>query len=107
MGLARVRRTRIDQLAEEGNRAAKLVRVSLDDPDRFITACQLGITLATTEDNSGLFGTAAPELVEALPVPDNSFLPDASATDVPTASFVSHNESGHNQMLVQLATYME
>lgn len=47
MGLARVRRTRIDQLAEEGNRAAKLVRVSLDDPDRFITACQLGITLAT------------------------------------------------------------
>jgi CBS domain containing-hemolysin-like protein len=47
MALARVRRTRIDQLAEEGDRAAKLVKISLEDPDRFITACQLGITLAT------------------------------------------------------------
>ncbi|PWU00457.1 MAG: hypothetical protein C5B53_04025 [Candidatus Melainabacteria bacterium] len=47
MALARVRRTRIDQLAEEGNRAAKLVQTALDDPDSFITACQLGITLAT------------------------------------------------------------
>jgi CBS domain containing-hemolysin-like protein len=47
MALARVRRTRIDQLAEEGNKAAKLVQTALDDPDRFITACQLGITLAT------------------------------------------------------------
>jgi CBS domain containing-hemolysin-like protein len=47
MALARVRRTRIDQLAEEGNKSAKLVQTALDDPDRFITACQLGITLAT------------------------------------------------------------
>jgi CBS domain containing-hemolysin-like protein len=47
MGLARVRRTRMDQLAEEGNLPAKLVQKELDDPDRFISACQLGITLAT------------------------------------------------------------
>lgn len=47
MALARVRRTRIDQLAEEGSNSAKLVQVSLADPDRFISACQLGITLAT------------------------------------------------------------
>jgi CBS domain containing-hemolysin-like protein len=47
MALARVRRTRIDQLAEEGNRSAKLMQISLDDPDRYISACQLGITLAT------------------------------------------------------------
>lgn len=47
MGLARVRRTRIDQLVDEGNKAAKLVQVHLEDPDRFISACQLGITLAT------------------------------------------------------------
>lgn len=45
--MARVRRTRIDQLAEVGNRAAKLMQVNLDDPDRYISACQLGITLAT------------------------------------------------------------
>lgn len=47
MGLARVRRTRIDQLVDEGNKAAKLVQNHLEDPDRFISACQLGITLAT------------------------------------------------------------
>jgi len=47
MALARVRRTRVDQLAEEGNRAAKLVQICLDEPDRYISACQLGITIAT------------------------------------------------------------
>ncbi len=47
MSLARVRRTRIDQLAEEGVKAAQLAQKALDDPDRFISACQLGITLAT------------------------------------------------------------
>jgi len=47
MALARVRRTRIDHLADKGERAAKLVQVALDDPDRFISACQLGITLST------------------------------------------------------------
>jgi len=47
MALARVRRTRIDQLAEEGNAAAKIVKKHLDEPDRYISACQLGITLAT------------------------------------------------------------
>jgi len=69
----------------------------------------LGVTLATTDDNSGLFGTAAPELVEAQPVPDNSFLPatEASFGGPADAAFVSHNESGHDQMLVQLATYTE
>ncbi|HEY9756866.1 MAG TPA: hemolysin family protein [Oculatellaceae cyanobacterium] len=47
MSLARVRRTRIDQLAEEGSKAAQLAQKSLDDPERFISACQLGITVAT------------------------------------------------------------
>jgi CBS domain containing-hemolysin-like protein len=47
MALARVRRTRIDQLAEQKSLAAKMVQKHLDDPDRYISACQLGITLAT------------------------------------------------------------
>ncbi len=47
MALARVRRTRIDQLAEEGNNTAKLVQTYLAEPDTFISACQLGITIAT------------------------------------------------------------
>lgn len=47
MGLARVRRSRIDQLVEEGNKAAAMVQLALNNPDRFIAACQLGITLST------------------------------------------------------------
>lgn len=47
MALARVRRTRIDQLVEQGNRTAELVQRHLQNPDRFISACQLGITFAT------------------------------------------------------------
>ena len=47
MALARVRHTRMDQLAEEGNKAAKLVQMALENPERYISACQLGITLST------------------------------------------------------------
>lgn len=47
MALARVRRTRIDQLAEEGNRGAILTQKAMEDTDGFIAACQLGITIAT------------------------------------------------------------
>ncbi|CAN5951171.1 unnamed protein product [Sphagnum jensenii] len=57
MALARVRRTRIDQLAEEGDKAAQLAQKSLDDPERFISACQLGITVATLA--LGAIGEAA------------------------------------------------
>lgn len=57
MSLARVRRTRIDQLAEEGNKAAQLAQISLEDPERFISACQLGITVATLA--LGAIGEAA------------------------------------------------
>lgn len=47
MALARSRRTRVDQLAEEGDLRAKVFQNFLDDPDRYISACQLGITIAT------------------------------------------------------------
>ncbi len=47
MALARIRRTRIDQLVEEGSKTAAVVRRHLNTPDRFISACQLGITLDT------------------------------------------------------------
>ncbi len=47
MGLARVRRTRIDHLAEGGNMFAKKTQIYLEDPEKFISACQLGITIAT------------------------------------------------------------
>src|SRR5215210_3820700 len=45
--LVSVRPTRIDQLIAEGNRLARTVRRAMDDPNRFISACQLGITMAS------------------------------------------------------------
>lgn len=46
MALARVRKTRIDELAEQGDFLAKKTQLYLEDPETFITGGQLGITLA-------------------------------------------------------------
>lgn len=45
--LVSVRRTRVAELMEQGNTAARWVKKAIDDPDRFIAATQLGITLAS------------------------------------------------------------
>lgn len=45
--LVTARKTRIEQLAAQGNRAAMAVQRAIDDPNRFISACQLGITMAS------------------------------------------------------------
>lgn len=45
--LVAVRKTRIDELVKKGNVAAKLVQKSLKDLDSFISATQLGITIAS------------------------------------------------------------
>ncbi|MFQ6014172.1 MAG: hemolysin family protein [Anaerolineae bacterium] len=45
--LVSVRRTKIEQLIREGNAPAKAVRHVINDPDRFIAATQLGITIAS------------------------------------------------------------
>lgn len=45
--LVSVRRTRIDQLAEEGNRTAQLTQKALHNLDLYIAATQLGITMAS------------------------------------------------------------
>src|SRR3954463_11101160 len=42
-----VRHTRLDELADEGNRRARTVRKIVADPRRFIAAFQLGITLSS------------------------------------------------------------
>ena len=45
--LVSVRRTRIDQLAAEGNGAAVVVKSAIRDLDRYIAATQVGITIAS------------------------------------------------------------
>jgi len=65
----------------------------------------LGVSLAVSDSDTGLFGTAIPELVEAQPFGMPEDLAVESASQPIEAGFVSHNESGHDQMLVQLATY--
>jgi putative hemolysin len=45
--LVTVRKTRIDQLVAEGNRLARSVRRAVSDPDSYIAATQLGITMAS------------------------------------------------------------
>src|SRR5258706_2116771 len=42
-----VRKTRIDQLIAEGHRRARAVRRAVSDPDSYIAATQLGITMAS------------------------------------------------------------
>jgi putative hemolysin len=42
-----VRKTRIDQLVAEGHRRARAVRRAVSQPDRYIAATQLGVTMAS------------------------------------------------------------
>ena len=42
-----IRRTRVDQLVAEGHRTARAVRRAVTDPDSYIAATQLGITMAS------------------------------------------------------------
>src|SRR5919197_323547 len=45
--LVRSRRSKLEQLASEGARGAPLVLEELDDIDEYLSACQLGITMAS------------------------------------------------------------
>ena len=45
--LVSARATRINQLADDGNWSARTVQKAMHDPNRFISACQVGITLAS------------------------------------------------------------
>jgi magnesium and cobalt exporter, CNNM family len=62
IALVSVRRSRIDQLVEEGSGAARRVRRLIDDPGRFLAVAQLGLTFI------GFFASAfaAVSLVEGL-----------------------------------------
>ncbi|MBI3244457.1 MAG: HlyC/CorC family transporter [Chloroflexi bacterium] len=70
--LVSVRRTRVDELLQQGNLGARFVKKALEDPDRFIAATQLGITIASL----GLGWVGEPALTHFIePVLD--LLPEA------------------------------
>src|SRR5436189_6316851 len=65
-----VRKTRIDQLVAEGDRRARAVRRAVSDPDPYIAATQLGITMASI----GLGWIGEPVLASMV-MPLLTFLP--------------------------------
>src|SRR5712691_1582750 len=69
-----VRKTRIDQLIAEGHRGARAVRRAVTDPDSYIAATQLGITMASI----GLGWIGQPVLA-SLFQPALTFLPTGIA----------------------------
>jgi CBS domain containing-hemolysin-like protein len=70
--LVSVRRTRVEELARQGRPGAAAVKRALHDPDRFIAATQLGITIASL----GLGWLGEPALSHLL-VPLLERLPEA------------------------------
>ena len=69
--LVSVRKTRIDQLAAEGNGAALVVQRAVRDLDRYIAATQVGITIASL-----LLGGLGEEALEPLLHPLFVWLPE-------------------------------
>src|SRR5262245_4566532 len=70
VSIVTVRKTRIDQLVAEGHWGARAVRRAVSDPDRYIAATQLGITMASI----GLGWIGEPALA-SLVQPAFTFLP--------------------------------
>ncbi len=70
--LVSVRRTRVEELVAEGNRTAAVVRKAIHDPDRFIAATQLGITIASL-----LLGWIGEEALEPIFEPLLRLVPTA------------------------------
>jgi putative hemolysin len=79
-----VRRSRLEELARSGNRAARLLTAVIRDPlalDRYVAACQIGITLSSLV--LGAYGQAA------VAEPLAPRLPAVSGLDAATAESVS------------------
>lgn len=75
-----VRKTRIDQLVAEGHWAARAVRRAVSDPDSYIAATQLGITMASI----GLGWIGEPALASLIE-------PALSALPAPLAATTAHS----------------
>src|SRR5215204_4919790 len=69
--LVSVRKTRMDQLAAEGNSAAVVVQRAVHNLDRYIAATQVGITLASL-----LLGGLGEQTLEPLLSPAFAWAPE-------------------------------
>jgi len=76
--LVSVRRTRIFELVADGNVAARWVHRAITDPDRFIAATQLGITISSL----GLGWLGEPAIAHLLE-PLIRLFPNAAGSDLP------------------------
>ena len=72
IALLTVRRTRLDQLAEEGRRGARTAQRLVDDPQRFLATIQVAITFLgflASAIGAVAFSAVIADAVAAIPLP--------------------------------------
>jgi CBS domain containing-hemolysin-like protein len=79
--LVRARRSRVEALAEDGAGGAKLALVQLDRIDEYLSACQLGITMASL----GIGFLGEPAIAQLLEEPLGGVLSHAVAVGIAVA----------------------
>src|SRR5262249_58674835 len=65
--LVKVRATQIDELAEQGNWAAKLTSKALDRLDFYLSASQIGITVASLALGAAMHDSVGPMVEPGVP----------------------------------------
>src|SRR5262249_58933173 len=65
--LVKVRATQIDQLAEQGNWAARLTSKALDRVDYYLSASQVGITMASLALGAAMHDSVGPMVEPGVP----------------------------------------
>jgi CBS domain containing-hemolysin-like protein len=76
--LVRARRSRLEALAEEGSRGARLVLEQIDDIGDYISACQVGITMASI----AIGALGAPTIAHVLRKPLGNVLGHTAAVAI-------------------------
>ena len=74
--LVKVRATQIEQLAEQGNWAAKLTSKALDRLDFYLSASQIGITVASLALGRAMHDWVEPMVESAFHRPESRATPD-------------------------------
>ncbi|MBY0548077.1 MAG: hemolysin family protein [Candidatus Obscuribacterales bacterium] len=109
MALVRIRRSRIEQLVAEGNRTAEIVQAELKNSERYISACQLGITIATLAlgaTGEASFGDDLAKMVESTGLLGGASLHVAQVTMFVLAfSFTAFVQTVFGELLPKTFTF--